>query len=59
MHNALASDGRAPRDASAAAVIACGLMDLSTKVKEGKKYMDYAEDILKVLSSPISWLTRG
>jgi hypothetical protein len=52
VHNALASDGRAPRDASAAAVIACGLMDLSTKVKEGKKYMDYAEDILKVLSSP-------
>ncbi|MCF3110030.1 glycoside hydrolase family 88 protein [Niabella sp. CC-SYL272] len=52
VHNALDPDGRAPRDASAAAVIACGLLDLSTKVKDGKKYADYAEDILKALSSP-------
>jgi len=52
VHNALDSDGRAPRDASAAAVIACGLLDLSTKVKDGKKYADYAEDILRTLSSP-------
>lgn len=43
--------GDAPRDASAAAVIASGLLNLSTEVKEGKKYFDYAEDILKSLSS--------
>lgn len=36
VHNALDPDGRAPRDASAAAVIACGLLDLSTRVKDGK-----------------------
>lgn len=52
VHNALDADGRAPRDASAAAVIACGLLDLSTQVADGKKYVDYAEDILKALSSP-------
>lgn len=44
-------DGAAPRDASAAAVIASALLDLSTQVKDGKKYFDYAEDILKTLSS--------
>ena len=42
---------RAPRDASAAAVIASALLDLSTQVKDGKKYADYAEEILKSLSS--------
>lgn len=41
---------RAPRDASAAAVIASALIELSTQVKDGKKYLDYAEDILKSLS---------
>ncbi|MBO9618305.1 MAG: glycoside hydrolase family 88 protein [Niabella sp.] len=51
VHNALDPDGRAPRDASAAAVIACGLLDLSQRVPDGKKYADYAEDILKSLSS--------
>ncbi|MNK19709.1 Unsaturated chondroitin disaccharide hydrolase [compost metagenome] len=52
VHNALDVDERAPRDASAAAVIASALLDLSTQVKDGKKYMDYAEAILKSLSSP-------
>lgn len=40
-----------PRDASAAAVTACGLLELSTMVSEGQKYFDYAEKILKSLSS--------
>ncbi|ACU05044.1 glycoside hydrolase family 88 protein [Pedobacter heparinus] len=51
VHNALDIDERAPRDASAAAVIASALLDLSTHVKDGKKYVDYAEDILRSLSS--------
>ena len=53
VHNALDPDGRAPRDASAAAVIACGLLDLSIQVSasESKTYVDYAEHILKSLSS--------
>lgn len=51
VHNALDTDERAPRDASAAAVIASALLELSTQVKDGKKYVDYAEDILKSLSS--------
>ena len=42
---------RSPRDASAAAVIASALLDLSTEVKDGQKYFKYAEDILKSLSS--------
>ncbi|MNI39675.1 Unsaturated chondroitin disaccharide hydrolase [compost metagenome] len=53
VHNAddLDTDGAAPRDASAAAVIASALLDLSTQVKDGQKYFNYAEDILKTLSS--------
>ncbi|KDN55687.1 glycoside hydrolase family 88 protein [Flavobacterium seoulense] len=51
VHNAMDTEERAPRDASAAAVIASALLDLSTQVKDGKKYADYAEDILKSLSS--------
>lgn len=51
VHNALDVDERAPRDASAAAITASALLDLSTQVKDGKKYFDYAEDILKSLSS--------
>ncbi|ARS40207.1 glucuronyl hydrolase [Sphingobacteriaceae bacterium GW460-11-11-14-LB5] len=51
VHNATGVEEPAPRDASAAAVIASGLLDLSTQVKDGKKYFDYAEEILKSLSS--------
>lgn len=40
-----------PRDASAAAVTASALIEMSTMVADGKKYMDYAETILKSLSS--------
>jgi unsaturated chondroitin disaccharide hydrolase len=43
-----------PRDASAAAVMASGLLQLATLVAEpdATKYRDYALDILKSLSSP-------
>lgn len=41
----------APRDASAAAVTASALFELSAYVKEPEKYYDYAETILKNLSS--------
>jgi unsaturated chondroitin disaccharide hydrolase len=51
VHNALDTAELAPRDASAAAVIASALLDLSTQVKDGKKYANYAEAILKSLSS--------
>ncbi len=51
VHNAMDVDERAPRDASAAAVIASALLQLSTLVPEGKLYFDYAEDILESLSS--------
>ena len=40
-----------PRDASAAAVTASALLELSTFVADGQKYFDYAEKILKSLSS--------
>ncbi len=42
----------APRDASAAAVTASALLELSTYVTDGTTYFTYAEDILKSLSSP-------
>lgn len=45
------TDGAAPRDASAAAIMASALLDLSTQAKDGQKYFNYAEDILKTLSS--------
>lgn len=51
VHNAKDTDAIAPRDASAAAVIASALLNLSTQVENGKKYADYAEEILKSLSS--------
>lgn len=41
-----------PRDASAAAVIASAFIDLSEQLSDGQKYFDYAERILKSLSSP-------
>lgn len=46
-----------PRDASAAAVTASGLIELSTMVPDGRKYLDYAEKILKSLSSE-AYLTK-
>ncbi|MEG1586326.1 MAG: DUF4995 domain-containing protein [Bacteroidales bacterium] len=40
-----------PRDASAAAVTAAAMFELSTMVENGQKYFDYAEKIMKSLSS--------
>ena len=40
-----------PRDASAAAVVASAFLELSTFAKNGGRYFDYAEEILKSLSS--------
>lgn len=40
------------RDASAAAIAASGMLELSQYVKDGKKYYQSAEQILKSLSSP-------
>jgi len=51
VHNALETDLLAIKDASAAAVMASALLELSTQVKDGQKYFDYAEAILKTLSS--------
>lgn len=45
-------DEDTPRDASAAAVTACGMFELSTFAEDGQKYFGYAEKILKSLSSP-------
>ncbi len=53
VHNALDKESPAPRDASAAAVIASALLELSTEVKDGQLYFNYAEDILKSLSSDV------
>lgn len=51
VHNALEKDYPAIRDASAAAVMASALLELSTYEKNGKPLVDYAEGILKTLSS--------
>lgn len=40
-----------PRDASAGALIASALFELSTLVDDGEKYFNFAEDILKNLST--------
>lgn len=40
-----------PRDASAAAVTASAFLEMSTLIPDGQKYFDYAEKILKSLSS--------
>ena len=48
-----------PRDASAAAVTACGLLELSTMAEDGQKYFDYAEKILKSLSSEAYLAAEG
>lgn len=42
-----------PRDASAAAITAAGLLELSTLVDDGQAYFDYAEKLLKSLSSDV------
>lgn len=48
-----------PRDASAAAITASALIELSTLTPNGKKYFDYAETILKNLSSDKYLATKG
>lgn len=40
-----------PRDVSAASVTASAMIELSTMASDGQKYLDYAEKILKSLSS--------
>ena len=47
------------RDASAAAVTASAFLELSTFIPDGKKYFDYAETILKNLSSPDYLSAKG
>lgn len=47
----------APRDASAAAITASALLELSKLVPDGKPYFKYAEKILKTLSGD-AYLTR-
>ncbi len=49
----------APRDASAAAVMASGLFELSTLVEDGQKYFDYAEQLLLTLSSDKYLAAKG
>lgn len=48
-----------PRDASAAAVIASGMIDLSRQVENGEKYFAYAEKILKSLASEKYLAAKG
>lgn len=48
-----------PRDASAASVTASAFLELSTMLPDGKKYFDYAGQILKSLSSKDYLASRG
>lgn len=48
-----------PRDASAAAVTASAMLELSILAPDGKKYFDYAETILKNLSSDKYLAVKG
>ncbi|NDV59457.1 DUF4995 domain-containing protein [Bacteroides sp. 519] len=48
-----------PRDASAASITASALIELSTLVSGGEKYLNYAEAILKNLSSPEYLAKKG
>lgn len=48
-----------PRDASAAALIASALLELSGIVDNGQPYFDYAEKILKTLASPRYLAEKG
>lgn len=45
-------DSKDPRDASAAAVMASAFLELSTRVKSGKPYLDMATRQLRTLASP-------
>ena len=49
----------APRDASAAAVAASALLELSQKTTDGAKYFNYAEKILRSLSSDNYLAAKG
>jgi unsaturated chondroitin disaccharide hydrolase len=51
VHNALEKDLPAIKDASAAAIMASALLELSTYEKNPQPFVDYAEAILKTLSS--------
>lgn len=48
-----------PRDASAAAIIAAALIELSQQVKDGTKYLDYARAQLLTLASPAFLAEQG
>ena len=48
-----------PRDASAACITASAFIELSTFVPDGQKYFDYAETILKNLSTPAYLAEKG
>ena len=48
-----------PRDASAAAITASAMLELSTMTKGGKRYFRYAEKILKNLSSEAYLAAQG
>lgn len=48
-----------PRDASAAAITASALIELSTLTPDGKRYFDYARTILLSLSSPRYLAAKG
>ncbi len=50
---------KAPRDASAAAVAASALLELSQKTTDGAKYFNYAEKILRSLSSDNYLAAKG
>lgn len=54
-------DGTTPRDASAAAVIASGMIELGYIIKgeNGRRYINYAEDVLRSLASPAYLAARG
>lgn len=49
----------APRDASAAAITASALLELSTMVADGNAYFDYAQSALKSLSSEAYLAKKG
>ena len=50
---------KSPRDASAGAVTASALLELSQVSSDGKKYFIYAEKILKSLSSKVYLANKG